>query len=204
MKTRNQHNKHRSKFIIKFYSQKNSSHIWCESHLERCHALTLEFNDNVECYTSQPGSISVRGKRYTPDFLVVYFNQQPEFHEVKHSGIIQKTPDFYTNFSLRRTELMQLSQYDLKLFTEKDVHSQHVTTLDALYRFRTVDLKHINELDNLPERTSLGELINWLHESELGTHVDAWALIAQKHYSLDNFKEIDNQSNLTRISSGTH
>jgi len=204
MKTRQQHNRHKSKYVIKFYSQKNSSHIWCESFLERNHALTLEFDDNVECYTSQPGSIDVHGKRYTPDFLVAYHNQKPEFQEVKHSEIAKKTKDFDNKFSLQRTALLKLTCYNLSLITEKEVHKHNITTLNNLYRFLDVNIDHIIELVELPSELELCKLIEFLAEYEENAEVCAWALIAQGHYRPTPFHNITPKTVLTKIGLGRH
>ncbi|WP_169303169.1 TnsA endonuclease N-terminal domain-containing protein [Thalassotalea mangrovi] len=150
MKPRLIPSRHRSNPIINFFSHKNGCHMWCETYLEEKHALTLEFDNSVRSYTSQPGSLLINGKRYTPDFLVDYHSGKAEWHEVKHSGVIKRTPDFKKTFRLNRIGLLEAFKIKLKLFTEEHLENFNIGVLKELYRFKAVDVCWFEQLKGVP------------------------------------------------------
>lgn len=197
MATRKLFRKHKSNHTIHFYSRKNGCHIWCETFLERNYALSLEFDDEVKCYTSQPDSIMVHGRRYTPDFLVVYKSKPAEFVEVKINDIVKRDKNFENTFSLNRTAIMELTRLNLVLKTDVDIRKVNITTLDRLYRFVDVNITNLKHIGEFPRQTSLADLAEYLDSKSLGGIVDAWALVAQKVYSPDDHSDFGYESMLT-------
>lgn len=87
--------------ICKFMSLKNDAVVRTLSILEFDFCFHLEYNPNINSFTSQPFGFHYqfnnRKCRYTPDFLAIGHNEQSTFFEVKHSSQILK-PDFRERF----------------------------------------------------------------------------------------------------------
>ncbi|WP_371375257.1 hypothetical protein [Thalassotalea aquiviva] len=198
MNTRKLHRKHKSKHQINFYSRKNGCHVWCESNLERNFALSLEFDGNVICYTTQPGTINVHGRSYTPDFLVMYKSKPAEFIEVKMFSVIDGDDEFTRKFQLNHSAIKQALRLNLVLKTDIDLRKVNLSTLDKLYRFLDVDIRHIYIDEDFPEYTSIAKLAMYLEKNAMGSIHEAWAMVAQKVYAPVEYSNLSYESEIVR------
>lgn len=176
--------KHRSKHTIYFYSYKNACQIWCESNLERSYALSLEFDESVLRYASQPESFEVYGRTYTPDFLVEYRSGRAQYTEVKHTHFVND--EFRRLHPLREEVIRQLTGLPLQLVTDADIDKVVKDNQDLLLPFRSTDISAlIPLLKDLPQKLSLLKLEAILTMLKGFERSHAWALLAHQYFHFD-------------------
>ncbi|WP_339351063.1 hypothetical protein [uncultured Alteromonas sp.] len=194
---RRKHSKHRSKHTINFFSEKNGCHMWCESFLERRFALHCEFDESVECYSTQPEHFSVFGKRYTPDFLVQYKSGLAEYVEVKNSSYMDD--DFFLKHKKRKLVIYETTRLDLVLISEEDFNKIESENYELLRQYRDIDTTAlIDEINRLPKRLTLSMLEKAMGKISGTTRAHAWALVAKQHYHFDVSKPFSADSMLMR------
>lgn len=197
MKGKKKFNKHRSKHTINFYSAKNGCHIWCESFLERKYGITLEFEESIHQYASQPESFSVYGRRYTPDFLMEYKSGHAEYVEIKHTHYMND--EFFERHFLRKRVIYMLTGLELVLRSELDVDSIEVENYELLMGYKTLDVNHLQPvICNLPKRTKLSRLEKLVSNLPGGSRAHAWSLVAQQHFYFDTSKPFNAETTLMR------
>lgn len=184
MKGKKKYNKHRSKHTIYFFSYKNNCHIWCESFLELYYALMLEFDESVRHYASQPEFFNVYGRRYTPDFLVLYTSGYAEYIEVKHTVFIKD--EFLKKHEMRKELINSLTKLKLTLISELDIDAIATENYELLKGFRQLDVSHLlPKIKTLPRKLSLVRLEKFISKIEGSTRAHAWALVAHQHFYFD-------------------
>lgn len=184
MKGKTKTAKHRSKFTINFYSHLNKCHMWCESFLEMNYALTLEFDESVKSYCTQPEYFSVYGKRYTPDFLIEYKSGYSDYVEVKHTHFIDD--DFFSLHHLRKEVIYQHNRHELMLVSELDLDSKIISNYELLKPYKQIDVEPITPLlVKLPRKLTLKRLEFHISKHSNGTRAHAWALVANQFFDFD-------------------
>lgn len=184
MKGKTKTAKHRSKFTINFYSHLNNCHMWCESFLEMNYALTLEFDEAVKSYATQPEYFNVYGKRYTPDFLVEYQSGYSDYVEVKHTSFIDD--DFFSRHDLRKEVIYQHNRNELMLVSELDLDSKIISNYELLKPYKQIDIEFIIPLlDSLPKKLTLKKLESHISKHPNSTRAHVWALIAHQFFDFD-------------------
>ena len=197
MKGKRKHNKHRSRHIINFYSDKNGCHIWCESFLESTYALHLEFDESVACYASQPEFFSVHGRRYTPDFEVLYKSGYSEYVEVKNSLFMDD--EFFEIHKLRKRFIYDLTKRELRVVSELDFNDIETENYKILKRYRTVNVSElVPKTHILPKKLPLSKLEKWVEKIDGATKAHAWALVANQYFHFNVFEPLGSESLLMR------
>ena len=189
LRGRNKFTQRRNKHVINFYSNKNECHIWCESFLERDYALLLEFDESVQSFSSQTEYFNVFGKRYTPDFCVLYASGLTEYVEVKHTTFLDDA--FFEAHALRQHSIYQETRSCLKLFSENEICVPSLDNLRLLNRYRQLDVKHILPLLNLKtKKMKFKALENAISRLDGASRAHAWGLVAQHYFVFDNSSPI--------------
>jgi len=178
-----------------FNSLKNANSQWCESLLERNYLLSLEFDDDVLAYKSQPLSIVYsnalgKDKRYTPDVLV-RFKTNDQLIEVKHA-------DHVSEQVLRKLRLVNKHHYRLNrplvsIVTNADFsHGETITNLVLLYNYKKVSIERCHQSDiitRIDRHITLGELLI-LSKQNKQSQVITMALIAHNLLKFDMSKKL--------------
>lgn len=110
-----------------------------ESSLERDFVYMLEFDINVNKYIEQPieiNYIDIKGKnrKYTPDFLVEYFDKNVEIIEIKYESVLlKKIDELEIKFNAAK-EFCIKNQFNFRLITDKEIRIDKFDEL-ANYKF---------------------------------------------------------------------
>ncbi|MGX9416376.1 TnsA endonuclease N-terminal domain-containing protein [Vibrio sp. WJH972] len=111
------------KNISRFVSLKTDSIHTVESDLEFDACFHFEFSAQVLTFEAQPIGFEyyLDGKlrRYTPDFLVTYYDSYQPFYEIKPKHIAE-TEEFKEIFSARKEHALSMGN-DLKVLTEENI-----------------------------------------------------------------------------------
>jgi hypothetical protein len=153
--------------ISHFYSVKNRKAIYCESKIERDALLTLEFDGNIDAYTSQPFSITYelndKEVRYTPDTLVQTHSGDFYLIEVKPFYAFQLEKNMQ-KFAHLQSLFHEKYQRELRLMSCRDIYIDvQIPNLDVLYRFKRLKVTQeveqlFKELPNLIDSTIYQQL----------------------------------------------
>ncbi len=124
--------------LFKFTSLKMNTVLTVESFLEFDACFHLEYSGAVKRFEAQPEGFYYffNGKNfpYTPDFLVIDYDNKPYFLEVKPSEHITNT-DFLQRFPAKQQEAIKMGS-PLKLVTEKQIRESPVlNNLKLLHRY---------------------------------------------------------------------
>ena len=129
-----------NKYIEFFNSLLNCNFQRLDSYTERKYALTLEFNDEVKQYQSQPFTLNYvdslgNDRQYTPDFLV----QKPDglfVYEIKQKYKPSLTdPDF----EVVKNILLTKKNARFELLSEKDFSTeQEIQNIERLYTYKRI------------------------------------------------------------------
>jgi hypothetical protein len=143
-----------AKQIWWFSSIKNSNRQWCESLLERDYLLSLEFDDDVQRYLSQPASIvyqDLTGKprRYTPDTLV-RTTSGDSLSEVKPSLFVSL--ELENKISHINSYLYLTKSPEINIVTDDSFHDgDRIKNLNFLYVYRQVNIERCYESELIPK-----------------------------------------------------
>lgn len=94
-----------------------------ESSLERDYIYLLEFNSNVKFYLEQPLEIKYedyngKKRKYTPDFIVEYFDGKIELIEIKYKSVlISKRDELEIKFEAAK-KFCKKNQFEFKVITD--------------------------------------------------------------------------------------
>lgn len=175
------------------HSLKCEQSFWCESGLEADYLLTLEFDDDVDAFVTQPLSIQWhdgdRIRRYTPDVLV-WRKDRREFIEVK--PLEDVTPAL--RWKITRLDARCLERFGtrLRLVTEQDfLTGAKLANLKLLYGYKRIDLRSscTDALAGLPSETTFAKLRAYARRSGLPEALP-FALLAQGRYRFDPTQDL--------------
>lgn len=183
--------------IRKFMSLKNDAVVRTMSVLEFDFCFHLEYNPDVQRFSSQPDSYSYefngRKCRYTPDFDVTGKYGNNILVEVKHSSQIQKS-DFRSRFAAKKATLKQEYNLELRLITEKQIHINPIlNNLKLLHRYsglhtvteaekfflkfvqanQKVCLRDVSDALGLSEHETLISALCWISNGKLNTDLNS-------------------------------
>ncbi len=122
-----------------------------ESSLERDFIYLLEFNSNVKFYLEQPLEIKfedLEGKKrkYTPDFIVEYFDGKIELIEIKYKSVlISKRDELEVKFDAAK-KFCKKNKFEFKVITDEYIRNEKESELinyKFLSRYRSF-FKNIN------------------------------------------------------------
>jgi len=113
-----------------------------ESALERDWLITLEYDDEVMFYTTQPVTILYQVKdttaRYTPDVIVYYqpeLERKPLLCEVKYEAeLAEKQSDYAPKFDAAHTYAKN-NGYNFETVTEKQIRTVYLENIKLLSRY---------------------------------------------------------------------
>ncbi|MGI4738443.1 MAG: TnsA endonuclease N-terminal domain-containing protein [Janthinobacterium lividum] len=118
--------------------------IQLESALERDYACLLEFDQAVASYMEQPVTLSYqvptenKQRRYTPDFLVHYVDEQPtQLVEIKYRA------DLRAHWTEYKPKFRAAQQYAASqgwlftIYTEEEIRSPYLQNARFLLRFQS-------------------------------------------------------------------
>ena len=132
---------------------------------------------------------NVFGKRYTPDFCVLYASGLTEYVEVKHTTFLDDA--FFEAHALRQHSIYQETRSCLKLFSENEICVPSLDNLRLLNRYRQLDVKHILPLLNLKtKKMKFKSLENAISRLDGASRAHAWGLVAQHYFVFDNSSPI--------------
>ena len=132
-----------AKQIWRFSSLKNGNTQWCESLLERDYLLSLEYDDDVIRYLSQPASIvyedlNGKPKRYTPDTLL-RTKSGDSLSEVKPSKFI--TLELEDKVRHINRHLCQNNSPEINIVTDDNIRiGDRMKNLYFLYNYRQINI----------------------------------------------------------------
>jgi len=188
---------HRSKHTINFYSYKNNCHVWCESFLEQDYALSLEFDEHVKNYATQPEFFSVYGRRYTPDFLVEYTSGYAEYVEVKHTAFMDE--EFFNKHDLRKEVIFTFNGLNLMLISELELSPVAVHNYELLASYKQLNVTDLLPmLQNLPKVLTFTRLEKFISKIKGYTRAHAWALVAHEFFHFNLTEPLDSHTKLMR------
>jgi hypothetical protein len=122
------------------------------SYSEILFAALLEADHEVSCFTPQPMQVSIKGKRYIPDFHYIKNNQ---------SFIVELKPRGEFNEEKRKTceEVFFNKGMKFKVIKNEDVLNQEIKALNWLQIIRVILTSTLNETRN-QELKILAEVVN--------------------------------------------
>lgn len=132
------------KQIWKLSSLKMGKLMWCESLLERNFLLTLENNNNVIRYETQPFSTVYKGedhkkKRYTPDVLVEYQDGFKLFEVKPEEFVIHK---LIAKLAMINRHLVNRNHPKVEIRTENDIGDEiTIRNMNILYRYKQISIE---------------------------------------------------------------
>ncbi len=130
------------------FSHKNGLQTGFESTLERDYIYVLEFDINVKFYEVQPITIEYLDyegspRKYTPDFLVVYEEEQvpiglskPMLIEVKYREDLWKNWKQYKPKFLSAVGYAKSKGWRFKIMTEIEIRTDYLRNAKFLLRYR--------------------------------------------------------------------
>lgn len=154
-----------AKQIWWFTSLKNSNTQWCESLLERDYLLSLEFDESVERYLSQPSSFlyidkNGQDKRYTPDTLV-RTTKEDLLKEVKPTRYVDE--NLLSKLSHINDSLLSRNLPRVNVVTDDDIRKGYqISNFKLMYRYKAINIERCYASPMLAEidtRISYGDLI---------------------------------------------
>jgi hypothetical protein len=174
--------------IIWFPSLKTRQSQFCDSLLERDYLLTLEYDDTIESYVTQPISFSYtnrynRRTRYTPDCYVKPYVDSPSYIEVKTASQARK-PSIAEKIEWLNDILLAEEEAPLKLVTSDEIRpNKLIKNMNMLYQYRPIACKEQLAEDVRPfieskSTFTMSELEFWTRKY-LGKTELAWSYIGQ-------------------------
>lgn len=146
-RTINKANTHR--IAANSYSFKNRCTLPKESLHEKNIGCSLEFNKDINRYTTQPltfmNSAGEPGwRQYTPDLLIEYHDGTLEFGEIKLFSMTQKE-SFQSKFELHKRVVKERTGKDLVIFSEENLSLEQIVQYKQLKPF--LDIQRVPEVD---------------------------------------------------------
>lgn len=185
-----------------FYSQKNLSMQYAESLTELHSQLTLEFDETVKVYLSQPATfyICIDGKTvpHTPDIMVVLVSGEVVFIQVKPASVAF-SGKYKAKFEQMETFFEQELGTTYLLFTEQRFNQgKYIENLQMLYPFLSPapEETHRNVIRDVSNPMTIEELETMCIEAGY-SKANAWSLIANGHFEYDNTAILTTQSTIT-------
>lgn len=175
----------------KHISRKTGTIHQFESALERDHLITLEFDDQVIHYVTQPLTIYYENQenylRYTPDVLVYYTDEsdkKPVLYEVKYEAeLIEKEAEYAVKFQAARKYAKE-NGYVFLTINEKQIRTAYLENIKLLSRYhrQAINETHAAHIYQILQRESFIEI-----EIVAGTDPDRpyilntiWQMLAKK------------------------
>jgi len=119
-----------------------------ESSLERDFIYLLEFDTNVKSYYEQPLTLiyndGIKNRTYTPDFLVEYWDEEPELIEIKYLADLKKNGNKYQLKFKASEEFCSFNKMSFKVKTEEDIRNDKLFNCRFLLMYKD-RLKSIKE-----------------------------------------------------------
>ncbi|WP_257969880.1 TnsA endonuclease N-terminal domain-containing protein [Vibrio parahaemolyticus] len=130
------------KNMSRFVSLKTDSIHTVESDLEFDACFHFEFAAQISTFEAQPIGFEyyLDGKRckYTPDFLVTYYDSYQPFYEIKPKRIAE-TEEFKETFSTKKEQALSMGN-DLRVLTEDDIQIYPLLdNLKIIHRYASDD-----------------------------------------------------------------
>ena len=173
--------------------------------LERDFLLTLEFDNEVVAYTTQPFSIkySLDGgkRRYTPDILAKYRDNSFKSFEVKPLIKFEK-PQNKIKFLALRDFFLQKLDHPLVLMSCANIYrGAQIENLKRLYPFRQQPIQVIegSECPQIPNFLTCGMLQELLVDVTDSPYQCAMQFIAHQYFDWDVTKPLSNSTQLIKI-----
>ncbi|RKR82079.1 TnsA endonuclease-like protein [Mucilaginibacter gracilis] len=175
-----------------------------ESALERDYLTLLEYDADVESFTSQPVTIhylnGTKGTRYTPDAAVYYLpelKRKPWLVEIKYMAELLEKKELLAPKFDAAEKYAQNNGYEFKVITEKDIRT------DLLYNIKFLSSYLRSKPDHLvaahifkiagDEKITVAELAGKLSEEGEALYT-IWQLLAHKVLACDMSMKITMQT----------
>lgn len=195
--------------VVGLLSSLKKGGVQFESSLEEEFLYILDFDSHVKSFHDQPVTILYKDKegherKYTPDFLVEYFDRRPILFEVKYQEYLDRAgqdlePAFTAaaRFAARRS-------WDFAVITDKEIRTQYCSNVRFLHRYQTQQVELVivdrilSSLANIG-RTTPSKLLKELslNNEDSPSYISAlWTLVLRRKIACDLFSEIHMETDI--------
>jgi len=185
----------RKRVIGSFMSAKMQRPVEWESQIERDLMYYLEFDDDVEMYSSQPVryryTLNDKYHYHYPDFKIIRRStRKPKFVEIKPFNETQK-PDFIEKTDAIKVQ-MKKDGYDYDVITDSQLQVEPIlNNLKLLYRYINHQYDHVKVNSLMTEiqakkhsSITFQELVDCAKQYSLEL-IDCYSCIANKIFTFD-------------------
>jgi hypothetical protein len=168
-----------------------------ESALERDWLIVLEFDTEVEYYTTQPVTIHYLNNeepaRYTPDVIVYYkdeLKKKPLLCEVKYEAELIEKADYYAPKFNAAHQYARNNGYLFETVTEKQIRTVYLENIKLLSRYYHAAINEgnaevIHETLKKASFLSINEVVGIDQEHRSQLLYAVWQLLAGKRIGCD-------------------
>lgn len=189
--------------VVGLLSSLKKGSVQFESSLEEEFLYIVDFDSHVKTFHDQPVTISYKDKeglerKYTPDFLVEYFDRKPVLFEVKYQEYLDRAGrDLEPAFNAA-ARFAKGKSWDFNVITDKEIRTEYCRNVRFLHRYQTqqFDLLVLDKiLTSLVRtgRTTPARLVKELsHDREdYPIYISAiWALVLKRKIACNLFNKI--------------